>query len=290
MFQTILHKLKTLKIKLWALLFVGEMVKRIHDNALHNSLENLKHSPRYADRKSLIPFGYTIYSQNEEDGMIREIFNRIGMGNKIFVEFGAEYGVENNTLALLFENWKGLWIEGSERSAKQLFKNFEGSVKNGNLQVINSFVTKENINTLISSAGFPEDIDLLSVDIDGNDFHVVEAITCVKPRVIVIEYNAKFPPPIRYCMNYDSAHVWQGDDCFGASLKFLEVEFSKLGYYLVGCCLSGVNAFFVKKELVADKFLAPFSAENHYEPPRFYFSTLPSGHKSSSRTLGKATS
>jgi len=263
-------------------------VKRLHDNSLRDSLENLKKSPRYADPRNLIPHGYAIYSQNEEDGMIREIFNRIGVTTKIFVEFGVEYGLENNTLALLFDGWKGLWIEADETSARQLFKNFNSVIQQGRLKVIKSFVTKDNINGLISSAGYPEEIDLLSVDIDGNDFHIVEAITCVKPRVIVIEYNAKFPPPIRYCMEYDASHASNQDDCFGASLKFLEIELSRLGYNLVGCCAAGVNAFFVRKDLAPEKFLAPFSAENHFEPARYQFIALSSGHKASPRTLETA--
>ena len=72
------------------------------------------------------------------------------------------------------------------------------------------------------------EIDLLSVDIDGNDFHVLKAITCIKPRVIVMEYNSKFPPPILFCMDYNPEHRWQGNDCFGASLKFLEEGLDEL--------------------------------------------------------------
>jgi len=281
------RKLGTLKTKLMAFVYMGEMTKRIHDGVLHDLLDKLKRSPRYQDPKSLIPFGYSLYSQNEEDGMIREIFNRIGTANKTFIEFGVGDGLQNNTLALLFEGWKGLWIEANDISSQQITENFRGTIERGNLKFIKSFVTKENIDALISSAGFPEDVDLLSVDIDGNDFHILKAISCVKPRVLALEYNAKFPPPILYCMNYNGQHEWIHDDCWGASLKFFEVELSKMGYCLVGCCLSGVNAFFVKKELVGEKFLSPFTAEHHYEPQRGYFATLPSGHKPSYQALEK---
>lgn len=100
----------------------------------------------------------------------------------------------------------------------------------------------------------------------------------------MIEYNAKFTSPVIFCINYDKTHAWQKDDCFGASLKFL-VNLGKKGYRLVDCNLSGVNAFFVREDLVADKFLAPFTAENHYEPPRYDLYGHFSGHPASYKTL-----
>ena len=127
----------------------------------------------------------------------------------------------------------------------------------------------ENINTLLAANVSGTEIDLMSIDIDGNDFHVFAAINAVSPRVVVMEYNAKFPPPIRFCMKYNVEHAWKENDCFGASLKFLEVEMGRKGYALVGCNITGANAFFVRKDLVKQKFNKPFSAEQHYEPPRY---------------------
>ncbi|MEO0988198.1 MAG: FkbM family methyltransferase [Cyanobacteria bacterium J06639_14] len=251
-------------------------------------IERIKENTRYQDGKSLIPFGEKIYSQSDEDGIIKEIFNRIGVTNRIFVEFGIGNGLENNTLALLFDDWQGLWIDASTRSVNQIKKSFSLILDKKKLKVIQSFITKDNINTLISENIDGNEIDLLSVDIDGNDYHILEAITCVMPRVIVVEYNAKFTPPTLFCMDYDETHTWQKDDCFGASLKFLEVNLEKKGYCLVGCNVSGVNAFFVRKELVSDKFLAPYTAEIHYEPARYYLSGYFSGHPASYETLAKS--
>ena len=89
-------------------------------------------------------------------------------------------------------------------------------------------------------------------------------------------------------MAYDPTHVWQGDDCFGASLKFLERALARRGYLLVGCSLSGVNAFFVHKDVVGDLFLAPFTAERHYEPARYYLGGASSGHPAAYRTLERS--
>jgi hypothetical protein len=257
-------------------------------DSLRESQERLKSNPRYDDPRNLIRYGYKVYSQGEEDGMLREIFTRIGVTNRVFVEFGVGNGLENNTLALMFDGWNGLWIEGSEHCTQSIRKNFKNVIDTGMLAVIGSFITKDNIDELISSKMHGREIDLLSIDIDGNDYHVLDAISCIAPRVLVIEYNAKFPPPILFCMDYDPSHTWQGDDCLGASLKFLEINIARKGYCLVGCSLSGVNAFFVRHDLVAEKFLEPFSAENHYQPARYYLNTVSSGHAASYDALSRS--
>ncbi|MEM9275712.1 MAG: hypothetical protein AAGA80_22545 [Cyanobacteria bacterium P01_F01_bin.143] len=251
-------------------------------------IDRLKEHKRYQDPKSLIPFGDKVYSQSDEDGIIREIFNRIGTTNKIFIEFGIGNGLENNSLALLFEDWQGLWIDAFTKNIKKIRENYAQIIENKQLQMVESFITKDNINDLISDKIKSDEVDLLSVDIDGNDYHVLNAITCVSPRVVVIEYNAKFSPPMMYCMDYNETHSWDKDDCFGVSLKFLEVNLE--GYCLVGCNLSGANAFFVRKDLVGDRFLAPFTAEKHYEPPRYYLSGYFAGHPAAYSTLAKSFS
>jgi hypothetical protein len=251
-------------------------------------IDRLRTSPRYHDPRSLIPFGAKVYSQSDEDGIIQEIFRRIGVTNKVFVEFGIGNGLENNTLALLFDDWQGLWIDASAQAVKKIAKKFAPIIESGRLKMACSFITKTNIDELISSHVQSPEIDLLSVDIDGNDYHVLNAITCVSPRVIVIEYNARFVPPLMFCMDYDAAHSWQKDDCFGASLKFLEVNLREKGYCLVGCNISGVNAFFVRTDLVTNQFLAPFTAETHYEPARYYLSGYFAGHLASYKTLTKS--
>ena len=248
----------------------------------------LRTSPRYTDKKHLIPFGHKVYSQGDEDGIIAEIFKRIGSTNKVFVEFGVGKGLQNNTLALLFQGWTGLWIEGSQQYAGQIRKNFVKAISSGKLSIVCDFITRDNINSLISSVVSEATVDLLSVDIDGNDFHILDAIDCIQPRVIVIEYNAKFAPPIEYCMSYDQSHEWLGDDNYGASLKFLEVGLQQKGYCLVGCNLIGNNAFFVRQDAAGDKFLTPHSAETHYEPAKYFLASITSGHPASYKTLENA--
>ena len=269
-----------------AIIESNNAINNLKELFVQNEIDRIKDSPRHKKPKPLGSYGSKIYSQNDEDGIISEIFSRIGTTNNTFVEFGIGNGLENNTIALLFDNWNGLWIDASTRSVEDINKNLNKIIKSGKLKVIESFITKNNINELISNNIDSTEIDLLSVDLDGNDYHVLNAITCISPRVIVIEYNAKFTPPTSFCMDYDESHTWKGDDCFGASLKFLEKNID--GYCLVGCNLNGVNAFFVRQDLVGDNFLNPFTAENHYEPARYYLSGFPSGHPAAYSTLEKS--
>jgi hypothetical protein len=249
------------------------------------AFEELRSRARDQDPRHLVAHGYRSYSQNDEDGIIREIFNRVGTTSRTFVEFGIGTGLENNTLALLYEGWRGLWIEAADESARSIRENLQMTIADGTLQLIHSRVTAENINDLISSAMNLEEIDLLSIDIDGNDIHVFKAIHCIKPRVVVIEYNPTFRPPTLFCIDYDPEHVWRRDDCLGASLKLLEVEFENKGYSLVACNVTGANAFFVRNDLVSDQFMSPFTAEVHYQPSRIFMGDMPIWHRPSFRTL-----
>ncbi len=271
------------------------MIKKIlnhttsmHQHMIQTEMAALRNLPRHQDPKSLAPFGHKIYSQNDEDGIIREIFNRIGTTNKTFVEFGVDDGKECNSYALLFDDWRGLWIDACTKYTERIKKSLAEIIESEQLVVVESFITADNINETISAHIKDHEIDLLSVDIDGNDYHVFNAITCINPRVVVMEYNAKFPPPISFCMDYHPSHVFGDDDCFGASLTFLETHLAAKGYRLVGCNLTGLNAFFVREDLVSDKFKEPFTAECHYEPARYHLSGLSAGWTSSYNSLLKS--
>lgn len=224
---------------------------------------------RMEDSLYLEQYGYKVYSQNDEDGIIHEIFNRIGTTNKQFIEFGVDIGLECNCHALLLQGFKGLWIEGRKEAYKQIVRRFAPAIRQGNLFVKNGFVDKDNVNEMISCPDLQQEIDLLSIDIDGNDWHVWKAVTEISPRVVVIEYNAKFAPEIDWHMAYNKNHVWDRSDMQGASLKALELLGEEKGYQLVGTTISGINAFFVRKDLIKKGvFPEPATAENLYNPFR----------------------
>ena len=234
--------------------------------------------PRYADPKRLHRYGAKVFSQNEEDGMIEEVFKRIGSGPRTFIEFGVETGVQCNTVKLLLEGWRGLWLEGSSVDAAEIRRTLTPYMSSGALSVKEAMVSAENVNDLFAGAGFTGEIGILSIDIDYNDYWVWKAVEVVKPRLVVIEYNATLKPPLSLTVPYQPATIWDGTNYFGASLEALVKLSRAKGYRVVGCNFSGTNAFFVREDLCGSHFVEPATAEEHYEPPRYYFSSLNVGH------------
>jgi hypothetical protein len=182
-----------------------------------------------------------VYSQYGEDGVIRRIFERIGTTNRCFVEFGAKDGcaLSNTANLRLHDGWTGLLMEGDARLAGG--------------PVAHEFVTAENVNNLFARYGVPQSFDLLSIDIDGNDYWVWKAIRGYQPRVVVIEYNIFFAPHEARTIRYDPRHVWDESTYHGASLAALRKLGRTKGYALVTTDSWAPNAFFVKtSELPAD--------------------------------------
>jgi hypothetical protein len=238
---------------------------------LHAHLNSLLQTDRNSSDKRLLKFGCSVHSQTDEDGILREIFRRIGVTNRTFVELGASDGLENNTRFLLDQGWSGAWIEGSARKVQTARKLFAEAVAEKRLAVEFSYLTAANVNEVVGRFAPANEIDLLSIDLDGNDYYLLDAIRSVAPRVIVAEYNAKYPADISWVMEYNESHRWDSTDYFGASLKALDGLLSRRGYRLVGCNIVGTNAFFVQSELSTQElFCGPFTPENHYEPARYY--------------------
>jgi len=238
------------------------LLRRIHAAQI---LATIVDTPRFKEPLRLLSAGYKVFSQNQEDGMIAEVFRRIGTASRRFIEFGVEDGLECNSAFLLTQGWSGAWIEGSQANADKARAAFAAY----QVEVVGRYITVDNADQMISELARGEELDLLSIDIDTIDYWIWQAIRTVKPRLVVIEYNASWPPFIRKTVANDPNMVWDGTNFSGASLGALAALGREKGYALVGCSLSGVNAFFVREDLVGDAFCAPFTAENHYEPPRF---------------------
>lgn len=227
----------------------------------------IRNHPRYGDPRRLLSSQFQVCSQNGEDGIIHEIFRRIGTTNKIFAEVGVGTGHENNSAFLLSQGWTGFWIDGEDRFLTSL-KN-RGDLQNECLKYKIAFAKKENISVLFEHLGVPNEFDLLSLDIDQNTYYIWEGLHVFRPRVVVVEYNSAIPPSIDWKAHYCPNRIWNGSQNFGASLKAFENLGRRLGYSLVGCDFVGANAFFIRDDLIANKFLEPFDSENHYEPPRY---------------------
>ena len=228
---------------------------------------------RMKDPLAIENSGYKVYSQNDEDGIIQEIFKRIGTKTKEFIELGVDSGLESNSHYLLHCGWHGLWIVGKRASCREIGIRFRPVIKKGRLKVVHSFITRENADGVIkrnrNSRGSAEEPDLLSIDIDGNDWYVWEAVRSINPKVVCIEYNGKFPPDLSWKQAYNANHVWDRSDWQGASLKAMEELGKKKGYVLVGTGLNGVNAFFVREDLYSKQlFLECRTARELYNPYR----------------------
>jgi hypothetical protein len=221
------------------------------------------------DRSPLRDVEFRVHSQFGDDGVIQYLFSRIP-AVRSFVEFGVEDYTEANTRFLLVhDDWRGLILDG--RPDLDAVVSAQGLPMLHDLEIRSAFITAENINELLLGAGFSGEIGLLSIDIDGNDYWVWKAITCVDPQVVVVEYNAVFGPDRALTIPYDPAftrqaahHSWL---YFGASLGALCRLAETRGYAFVGCTSAGNNAYFVRKDLAA-----PFrvlTAEEGFVDSRF---------------------
>lgn len=210
---------------------------------------------------------FKVYSKHGGDGILTYIFSKIGVTNRTFVEMGIEDGRECNTANLSRNfSWNGLMIDANEiwiKSAQNFYKEYE-------IKVISAFVNAENINRLIADNGIKGNIDLLSIDIDGNDYWVWEAINVINPRVVVLEYNSAFGHR-SITQRYQAEHKFNPKEehplFFGASLTALTKLSKKKGYLLVCCDTHGHDAFFVRHDVVKGKFMELSPEEAFYPNP-----------------------
>ena len=204
-----------------------------------------------------------VFSQNGEDGVIAELMSRLGVKQGHFIEFGTEDGREGNCVLLAdVLNWSGLFVEGDARSFERLSSRF---AFNDRVETRCAFVTPQNINELFRDQ--PEDTDILSIDIDGQDYWVWEALTVVRPKVIVIEYNSGKGPLDSTVEPLGSSPAYTQE--FGASIGALQKLASSKGYSLVYLELCGINAFFVR-----DDFSELFPDTITYRSPNYFLSGL----------------
>lgn len=199
-----------------------------------------------------------VYSQNGEDGVVAYLVSAVGLTGGFFVEIGVEDGRENNT-RLLAEGggWRGAWVDKGRLVHKPASVVFSSTA-----------VTAENVNAILDKMGVPEEFDLLSLDIDGNDYWVWRALRR-QPKIVVIEYNGLVPPPASRSIQYDPRFVWSGSRYYGASLCALAKLGAQKGYVLLGCENMGVNAFFVRRDCLGSmQELLPAAA---YKPLRVSF-------------------
>lgn len=214
--------------------------------------------------------GYRVFSQYEEDGKLLLILAAIGMQNKTFVEIGSDDGINSNcaNLALNF-GYHGLFLDGNPRSIER-GRRFYSKYPHPWMYAPTFKCAKvkvENINELVREAGLSGDIDVLSIDIDGNDYWVWNALEAVSPNVVIIETHVEFGMR-NIVVPYDSEYFFPGKHpvYHGASPIAMVNLAKKKGYRLVGANDLGFNFIFVKNGM-GDELLPEVSVESVLNHP-----------------------
>lgn len=214
--------------------------------------------------------GFKVFSQFEEDGKLLFLFSVLGMTHKTFVEIGSDDGINSNcaNLALNF-GWHGVFIDGNAKGIAR-GRNFYSKYPtpfNYPPRFVCSKVTRENINTLILEQGITGEIGLLSIDIDGNDYWVWDALEVVQPDVVIIETHIEFGYN-NIVVPYDADYFYPGKhpEYHGASPLAMVNLGKKKGYRLVGANELGFNFIFVKNGL-ADGLIPEVTVESVLQHP-----------------------
>lgn len=262
------------------LIAIRGQMDELHDLLLAVHIKQLQET----QLNPLNRYGKKCFSQTDEDGITLEILRRIKKtGNGVFAEFGVADGTENNTLILVALGWKGFWVGGDELA-------FDADVNKRRFSYIKNWITLDNIVSLankgLSDIG-EKSVDLISLDLDGNDYYFVEALlrNLPQPKVFIVEYNAKFPPPIKFKIQYNDKHIWNADDYFGASLNSFAELFERYGYSLICCnAHTGANAFFVQNAYMHLFEDVPKDINDIFMEPKYYLYKN-FGHKKSLKTI-----
>ncbi len=230
--KKIISEIENLKYQNGCLLLENSLVKKSNDILDHE---------------------FKVFSQWGEDGIICYLINNLEIDNNFFVEFGVENYLESNTRFILKKyNWSGLVIDSSPKNISYI-KN-DKIYWQQDLLALCEFVSKKNINQILSNHIKNKKIGILSIDVDGNDYWIREEINAIDPSIVIIEYNSILGNKNNYVVPYDEkflrGNAHYSNLYYGASLPALVKLAKKKGYALVACNHAGNNAFFVKNNLL----------------------------------------
>ncbi|MGH1337759.1 MAG: hypothetical protein ACRBFS_16685 [Aureispira sp.] len=217
-------------------------------------------------------YEFKVFSQWGDDGIIQYLVRNIAIQNTTFIEFGVESFLEANTRFLMMHNnWSGFVMDGSTRNMNKLraqrwFWKYDLTCKD-------VFINKDNINALLKESHF-KDLGLLHIDIDGNDYHILETIDMdwLNPSIIIMEYNSMLgnerPITTIYDKDFVRTKAHYSNIVYGASLPALVHLAEQKGYALVGCNLAGNNAYFVRNDLLNEQ-VKKVSTQEGYRESKF---------------------
>ncbi|EKD80039.1 MAG: hypothetical protein ACD_40C00213G0023 [uncultured bacterium] len=238
-----------------------EQVVLTNQYRLMKKLLKPKEMPTFSD------IGFASTSQFEEDGILLYIFSLIKSTNRRVVEICAGPGSECMAANLILNHgWEALLFDGDENlvaKGKKYFSGFKSLILN-QPKYVHAWITQENINQLITDNGFSGPIDLLSLDIDGIDYYLMEKIDVIQPRVIVCETHNIIPDNLSLTIPYKSNFnhmTGEYPDFMGASALAMQKLLKKKGYRLIGANRYGFNVFFMKNG-VGEKYFPAVSIKS----------------------------
>lgn len=220
------------------------------------------------ENTSLNDYEFKVFSQWGEDGIIQHLIKSLEIKNKTFIEFGVEDFTESNCRFLLMnDNWRGFVVDGSLSNIEKIKKSY--FYWRYDLNAFHAFITKNNINEILQHSAFDQDLGILSMDIDGNDWYILEAISFYQPRILICEYNDIFGKDraisVPYDPQFNRTEKHYSNLYFGASIAAMNYLANKKGYALVGVNSNRNNAFYVRKDLLCDQVPA-VDLDQIYEP------------------------
>jgi len=220
---------------------------KLNQGKILGELNKLKRSRNIQD------YEFKIFSQWGEDGIITKLVSCLEIKNKTFIEFGVQDFTESNCRYLMMNNnWAGFVIDGSSENIHRLRSSYY--YHQYQIDSAAAFITKENINELLRQSRFDRDLGILSIDLDGVDYYICEAIEEFQPRILILEYNAVFGKDRKITVPYEAAFLRTKNHYsnlyYGASLAAMQYLADIKGYTIVGTTTSGGNAFFVRNDLI----------------------------------------
>ncbi len=223
-----------------------------------------------------------------EEGLIEYLLEVIPPKETFCIEFGAQDGLGVHVKNLIRNyRFSALLIEADEKMAELLKENYKDFPT---VNTVNAFLSRDNIEHLFSNNNVPKRPYMLVIDIDGNDYHIWQAIKKIEPIFVSIEFNASYGPSERFVIDYDENFRWSGDDYFGASIRSM-VELGRgKGYELLHCTSGGDNLYFVRKEFFPEFNIEDNSIDAMYQLPqygRYGRSRYGKGHPTSKRNSRK---
>lgn len=243
-------------------------IQQVHLKSFYQSL-----AKRNAPLPAISDVGFSVYSQHDEDGILLFILSIIGEGNKEFIEIGCcGYGdrLENNTSNLAINHgWTGVMIDVDKIGLEVVdsLLNSHRNVHYWPIKLVNASVSSNNINELLQAADFDRDVDLLSIDIDSIDFHVIKALT-INPRIIIVETPPIWGPGVSKTVPDDPrCNAQNNANYYGASLQAFSNLLSDKGYSLVAVNKLTTNAFFIRNDNLSDN-LPPLKVSECFRHPR----------------------